>query len=150
MVKNEDYTLTIIYYLEYILFAGFILWSHLNGRSLKVHCELWFGLITPKLRFGKKEKQEDGKIDKKKRHHTIIKKHLIMNGSLHIYICFQLLLSDQRGNPPDWEGWKMGNNRGTSRNQTARQTLTACQPESNLSLIRNYKKKSPHLTGLLW
>ena len=56
MVKNEDYTLTIIYYLEYILFAGFILWSHLDGRSLKIHCELWFGLITPKLRFGKKEK----------------------------------------------------------------------------------------------
>ena len=38
----------------------------------------------------------------------------------------------------------MGNNRGTSRNQTARQTLTACQPESNLSLIRNYKKKKTH------
>lgn len=73
-----------------------------------------------------------------------------MNGSLHIYICFQLLLSDQRRNPPDWEGWKMGNNRGTSRNQTAGQTLTACHPESNLSLIRNYKKKNPHLTGPLW
>lgn len=48
-VKNVNYTQKKIYYLKYILFAGFILGSHLNHRPLKVHCELWFGLITPKL-----------------------------------------------------------------------------------------------------